>query len=134
MSATGSSNNKRTRFDDTRNTSQQSTSITTPTEAADCVVRALTANGSLQESQKQYFREELFTEFLELRKNLKHFDERISQLRDTDFVLKSAHFNFKLTPTARLKEEEKAAVETLNNRVASEILIMQSNLKDHVNV
>ena len=73
MPAAGNHSTKRTRFD---TDTAQELPITTPSDAADCaVIAALTANGTLQESQKAYFRE-LFGEFFRLRKHLKDYEDR----------------------------------------------------------
>jgi len=129
MSATGNLTNKRVRIDPD---AKHQPVVTTPLQAAEChVIASLTANGSLQESQKTYYRE-LFSEFIQLRKALKHFEEQLAKLNEAGAMLRSAQFNFTLNPTARLLEDNKDGVATIQQASDASLLVMHDRFKDHV--
>ena len=129
MSATGNLNNKRVRTDPD---AKHQPVVTTPLQAAECyVIASLTANGSLQESQKTYY-QELFSEFIQLRKSLKHFEERLAKLNEAGAMLRSAQFNFTLNPTARLLEDNKDGVTAVQQASDASLLVMHDRFKDHV--
>lgn len=129
MPAAGNHPTKRTRFD---TDTAQELPLTTPSDAADCaVIAALTANGTLQESQKAYFRE-LFGEFFRLRKHLKDYEDRRSKISETGHVVSSTKLNFQLKASARLQEDDKAALDALDNQVGVDLTIYQDKLKGHI--
>ncbi|CAJ1962546.1 unnamed protein product, partial [Cylindrotheca closterium] len=111
MSATGTLNNKRTRFA-ADNETQQIPS-TTPLEAAKCVgISALTAIGSLQEPQTTFFLE-LHSEFLKIKKALENLHKRKTTLQKTAHIVSSTKFKFEPTASARLLEDDKAGVDAI---------------------
>ncbi|CAJ1937532.1 unnamed protein product [Cylindrotheca closterium] len=131
MTATGTlSTNKRARF--ATDKTPQPSLLTTPSEAAECVaIAALTANGSLQESQRTYFRE-LFAEFIKLKKNLKNLNDRLITLNQDDYVPRSTKFKFQLHSSARLLEESKAEVDKVEHACNTAVALMQTTICDEL--
>jgi len=129
MFAAGNPTNKRVRVDPD---AKHHAPVTTPLAAAECsVIAALTANGSLQESQKTFFKE-LFSEFIQLRKALKNYEDRLTKLNEPGAVLRSAQFNFTLSASARLLEDNKEGVKQAQEASDAELLLMHDRFKDHV--
>ncbi|CAJ1951614.1 unnamed protein product [Cylindrotheca closterium] len=131
MTATGTlSTNKRAQF--ATDKTLQPTLLTTPSEAVECVaITALTANGSLQELQRTYFRE-LFTEFIKLKKNLKNLNDRQITLNQDDYVPRSTKFKFQLHSSARLLEESKADVDKVEHACNTAVGLMQTTICDEL--
>lgn len=127
MSATGTqSPNKRVRFDKDKTHQPK---VTTPSEAAECVViAALAANGSLQELQKDYFREAA-TKFLKLRKRLHLLTNRKAQLSTEGNYVRSTIFKFTLNASADLREDNATEVNAISTQCGIIVDMMQKKLQ-----
>ena len=130
MSATGTqSSKKRVKFD-TDKTHQPK--ITTPSEAAECVIiAALAANGSLQELQKDYFREAA-TNFLKLRKRLHTLTERKEKISTNGNFVRSTIFKFTLNASANLLEDNADGVTAISDQCDIIVNMMQSKLQEQL--